>query len=343
MKDKSQMTSYERIMMALEGKEPDRTPVFPLVRDWAIRQAGFTVSEVIQDVAKLVYTQFFCLRKFGFDTVRDLSAIHAESEAMGCKLEIKEDGSPAVIDSPVKDYDEDLPRLTIPNPWTDGRLPVILEGIKRLKGMCAPQVPVIAYIQAPFRHASMLRGFDNLMRDLYKMPDKVKALLEITTLSQIYYGIACVHAGADIAHLSDPTSSGDAVSPKVWEEFGLPYTKRVVQALKKMGVKVTMHICGDTTDRLESLALTGVDGLSLDHKVDFVYAKKVLGNRVCLIGNLNPTDTLVFKSADEVYEEARDLISAMGASHFILSSGCSIPANAPPENIEAMVRAAKGG
>jgi len=175
------------------------------------------------------------------------------------------------------------------------------------------------------------------MLDLYKRPDRAKELLEITTLSRIYYGIARVHAGTDL------TLSGGAVSPKVWEEFGLPYTKRVVQALKKMGVKVTMHVCGDTTDRLESLALTGADGLSLDHKVDFVYAKKVLGNRVCLIGNLNPTDTLVFKSADEVYEEARDLISAMSPSHFILSSGCSIPANAPPENIEAMVRAAKGG
>ena len=87
---------------------------------------------------------------------------------------------------------------------------------------------------------------------------------------------------------------GGAVSVKVWEEFGLPYTKRVVEAFK-------------------------------------------------LIGNLNATDTLVFKSPDEVYEEARDLISAMGPSHFILSSGCSIPANAPPENIEAMVRAARGG
>jgi len=280
MKNKNTMTSYERMMTALEAKEPDRIPVFPLVRDWAIRQAGFTVSEVIQDVDKLVYTQFFCLKKFGYDTVRDLSAIHAESEAMGCTLEIKEDGSPAVIDSPVKDYDEDLPRLRILNPWTDGRLPIILEGIKRLKGMCAQKVPVIAYIQAPFRHASMLRGFDNFMRDLYKMPDKAKALLEITTLTQIYYGIACVHAGADIAHLSDPTSSGDAVSPKVWEEFGLPYTKRVVKALKKIGVKITMHICGDTTDRLASLVLTGVDGLSLDHKVDLVYAKKVVGDRV---------------------------------------------------------------
>jgi uroporphyrinogen decarboxylase len=341
MENNTTMSSYERIMTALAGKRPDRIPVFPLIRDWAIRQAGFTVSEVIQDVGKLVYTQFFCLRKFGYDTVRDLSAIHAESEAMGCTLDIKEDGSPAIVDHAVKNYDEDLPRLRIPNPWTDGRLPVILEGIKRLKKMCAKQVPVIAYIQAPFRHATMLRGFEDLMRDLYKRPDKAKELLEITTLSQIYYGIACVHAGADVVQISDPSSSGDAVSPKVWEEFGLPYTKRVVDALKKMGVKITMHICGDTTDRLESLALTGVDGLSLDHKVDLVYAKKILGDRVCLIGNLNPTDTLVFKSADEVYKEARELISSVGPRNFILSSGCSIPATAPPDNIEAMVRAAK--
>jgi len=49
-----------------------------------------------------------------------------------------------------------------------------------------------------------------------------------------------------------------------------------------------------------------------------------------------------FKNADKVYEEARALISAIGLYNFILSSGCSIPAIAPPENIEAMVRAAKG-
>lgn len=340
---KDKMTSYERIMTALEGGRPDRTPVFPLVRDWAIRQAGFTVSEVIQDVAKLVYTQFFCLRRFGYDIVRDLSAVHAESEAMGCQLAIRENDSPAVIKHVVKDYDEDLGKLRIPNPWTDGRLPVILEGIRQLKVLCADHVPVVAYIQAPFRHASMLRGFEDFMKDLYRRPDRAKELLEIATLSQIYYGIACVHAGADIAHLSDPTSSGDAVSPQTWEKFGLPYTKRVVDALKKMGVKVTMHICGDTNDRLESLALTGVDGLSLDHKVDLVYAKKVLGDRVCLIGNLNPTDTLVFKGADEVYEEARELITSVGPRNFILSGGCSIPATAPPENIEAMVRAARDG
>jgi len=43
MTGNSKINSYKRIMMALEGKRPDRIPVFPLVRDWAIRQAGFTL------------------------------------------------------------------------------------------------------------------------------------------------------------------------------------------------------------------------------------------------------------------------------------------------------------
>jgi len=336
------MTSYERIMMALEGKKPDRTPIFPLVRDWATRQAGFLVSEVIQDVAKHVYAQFFCLKKFGYDAVRDLSAIHAESEAMGSRLKIPDDNPPSVVDFAVKDYDRDLSKLRIPNPWRDGRLPIILEGIKRLKGMCAQQVPVIAYIQAPFRHASMLRGSEEIMKDTYKRPDKVKELLEITTVSQIVYGIACVHAGADIIFISDPTSSGDAISVKTWEEFALPYTSRVVQAVKRTGVRMIMHICGDTSDRLQSLASTGVDCLSLDSKVDFGYARTVLERNLCLMGNVDPAFTLPFKKPEEVAEESREVINKAGMSgSLILSSGCSVPAMTPPENIEAMVRVAR--
>jgi uroporphyrinogen decarboxylase len=337
------MTSYERMMTALEGKKPDRTPIFPLVRDWAVRQAGFTLSEAIQDAGKHVYAQFFCLNKFGYDAVRDLSAIHAESEAMGSRLKIPEDNAPSVVDFAVKDYDRDLPKLRIPNPWKDGRLPIILEGIKQLKGMCHQQVPVIAYIQAPFRHASMLRGSDDIMRDTYKRPDKVKELLEITTVSQIVYGIACVHAGADIIYISDPTSSGDAISVKTWEEFALPYTSRVVQAVKKMGVKMIMHICGDTSDRLQSLASTGVDCLSLDSKVDFGYARRVLDRKFCLMGNVDPTYTLPFKKPEEVAEESREVVDKAGMSgSLILSSGCGVPAITPPENIEAMVRVARG-
>lgn len=194
------------------------------------------------------------------------------------------------------------------------------------------------------KEKSQLTSYERMMTLESRRPDRVKELLEITTLSQIYYGIACVHAGTDIIFISDPTSSGDAISVKTWEAFALPYTTRVVQAVKKTGVKMIMHICGDTSDRLESLTRTGVDCLSLDSKVDFGYARKVLGEDFPLMGNVDPTYSLPFKKPEEVEEESREVINKAGMSGgLILSSGCSVPAMTPPENIEAMVRAAKEG
>ena len=181
-----------------------------------------------------------------------------------------------------------------------------------------------------------------VMRDVFKTPAKLKELLEIATESLIVYGQAVAEAGADIICMSDPSSSGDAVSRKVWEEFGHPYSSRVVHEVKKTGVKMFMHICGDTTDRLDSLASTGVDGLSLDKKVDFAEARKVLGDSVCLIGNVDPAGTLFLGKAEEVVKEATYAIHSAGQhGNFILSSGCMMPAEVPPENMQAMVDTAK--
>lgn len=334
-------TSFDRMMTALEGEKPDRVPVFPLVRDWCLRQVGFKVSEAMSSAEKYVFAQYHCVKEFGYDAVRDFCGTHAESEAMGSRLKIPDDGPPSVAEFVVKDYDEDLPKLRIPNPWKDGRLPMILEGVKRLKELCRGTIPIVVYIQAPFRHASMVRGSNEIMRDTYKRPDRVRDLLEIATASQIVYGVACVHAGADVIFISDPTSSGDAISVKTWEEFGSPYTSRVVAEVKKTGVKVIMHVCGDTSDRLQSLARTGVDALSLDSKVDLGYARKLLGEGICLMGNIDPNQTLVFGKPEQVEDESKQAIRKAGKGGFILSSGCAVPAVAPPENIRAMVRAAR--
>ena len=49
---KIEMTSYERIMTALEGGKPDRVPVLLFMRDWATKSAGFTFSEVLENPNK---------------------------------------------------------------------------------------------------------------------------------------------------------------------------------------------------------------------------------------------------------------------------------------------------
>jgi len=185
-------------MTALHGGQPDRVPVVPIVREWCARQAGFRFCDILDSVEKYVYAQYACARHFGYDAVWDLLGIHAESEAMGSVLKVPDDMPPSVLEHPVKDYDKDLGKLRIPDPLRDGRLPFILEGTRRLKDLCRDQYPVIGYIQGPFRHASMLRGTEAVMRDVFKAPAKLEELLEIATESLIVYGQAVAEAGADI-------------------------------------------------------------------------------------------------------------------------------------------------
>jgi uroporphyrinogen decarboxylase len=338
----AKMNSYERVMACFEGAKPDRVPVVPIVREWCCKQAGIKFTDTMTHVGKHVYSQYYSARKFGYDVVLDIPGIHAESEAMGAVLRYGEEYPPMVTEPVIKNYQEDLHKLCIPNPFRDGRLPLLLEIITRLKELCDKEIPVMGYVQCPFRHAAMLRGPENLMRDLFKNKEQARALLEMATVSQIVWGTAVAQAGADIIFFSDPTSSGDAVSPKTYQEWGLPYTKQVVSILKRTGVKVLLHICGDTSDRLEVLASTGVDGLSLDSKVDFGFAREILGPEYLLMGNVEPTNPVTFGKPETVYGHSKSVIGQAGEDgHFFLSGGCLIPAEAPVENVAAMVSAGK--
>lgn len=340
MKSNGKMTSYKRMMIAFEGKKPDRVPVMLFVRDWAARQVGFSISEIMENVEKHVFSQYYCARNFGYDAVLDLSGVHAEAEAMGCKLKYNENTPPSVVENIIRDYNTDLDKIKIFDPNKDGRLPLIIEGIRRLKNLCKDDIAVVGYIQAPFRLAAMLRG-NNIFRDILKKKNEVKDLLEITFLSQLIYGIALVNAGADIIQVSDPTSSGDILSRDQWLEFGYVYTKRLINELKKTGVKIYLHICGDTSDRLDTFVELGIDGMSLDQKVDLGYARKVMGEKICIIGNVSPTN-LAYNSPDKIREESKSCIEKAGENgSFILCPGCGVGSETPSENIRAMVEIAK--
>jgi len=90
-------------------------------------------------------------------------------------------------------------------------------------------------------------------------------------------------------NITDPVASGSLLSPKQYRTFSLPYTQRLVQAMKEESeLEVTIHICGDTSKILPDLAQTGVDFISLDQKVDLAEAKASVGDQVGIIGNVDP-------------------------------------------------------
>jgi MtaA/CmuA family methyltransferase len=340
---KEEMTPYERLMGVLNCEPVDRVPVAPIVREWCARQVGFTFSEIMNSAAKYAYAQYYCAKAFQLDALWDLWGIHAEAEAMGSVLKIPEDMACSVDIPAIQNYEEDLPKLRLPNPYKDAHLPLILEGIRQLKDLAAGWFPVLGYVQGPFRLASMLRGSESIMKDCLKKNQHLEEFLDLCTNALIIYGTALVQAGADIIWIGDPTSSGDAVSRKLWLTYGFPYTKKLVKALKANKVKILMHICGNTSDRLDTFVETGIDAMSLDEKVDLGYAREVMGHDICLWGNVSPARTMFFGKPEEVEEEAKHCIEKgmTKKSNFVLCSGCMVPAEVSPQNMEAMVSAAQ--
>lgn len=332
------MNSYERVMSVLNGETPDRCPVVPMVREWCSKQAGVPFVEDLENPDKHIEAQVYCQERFGYDIIwGECYACHSESEAMGSELKYGEGMLPSVISPAVKDYAQDLPKLKLFDPYQNPRLAGFLYSIRELKQKYDGQVAVTGYVQAPFRHASMLRGSENIMRDMFKNKDKLRELCQLALYSQIVYATAVISAGADIVFLSDPTSSGDAVSKKMWEEWGLPYTRELVDVIKRQGVKTILHICGNTLDRLESLAATGVDCLSLDMAVDFAKAREILGPKFPLMGNVDTT-LLALGKTEKVTESAQKVVAGAGASGgLLLSGGCLLADLCPAENVEAMI------
>lgn len=336
----TKMTSYQRVMTALEGGTPDCVPVLPLVHHWTYAQVGFNVVDTFNSVEKQVYAQYDCTRNFGYDVVNDYAAICADAAALGSKFKIHENILPTLLEPAIKDYATDLPKLKIVDPYKDGWLPLVLESVRRLKGLCKDKIAVVGYLQAPFRCAAMLRESSKVYIDMRKNKEYLHQLMEFTTINDLVFGSALVHAGADIIMISDPTSSGDTISRAQWEEFGFVHTKELVKHLKKTGVKIFLHVCGNVIDRVGSFAELGVNGISVDEKVDLAEARRIVGNKVCLIGNVSPTH-IVTKSPSEIIEESQSCIERAGKEGaFILSGGCQIPPEGKPENIRVMVETA---
>ncbi len=336
------MRPYERMMTALSGQMPDRVPVVPWVRDWCIKEAGFEITDMMESVEKHVYAQYETRKRFGYDAVFDLCAIEAVSEAMGVVIYYDNDTPPRPSTHLINDYSQDLGKLKIPDPHKDGRLPMILDGVARLKELCSGEIPVIGYLQGPVRHAATMRGYEALLRDMFKNRGPLQELMDLAVDSLIICGEALIHAGADIIMISDPPSSGDMISRSQFEKWSLPNLRRLTDFLKRTNVKMILHVCGDTADRLDLFAELKIDAMSLDEKVDLESARKVLGDRMCIFGNVSPSLTLSLGTPEDTERESRACIEKAGRNGpFILGPGCLIPGAAKSENIAAMVAAAE--
>jgi uroporphyrinogen decarboxylase len=138
--------------------------------------------------------------------------------------------------------------------------------------------------------------------------------------------------------IAEPTAAGNLISPEQFKEFVVPHLKKITLWAHSQSTKVLLHICGNTSDRLELIKDIDVDCFSVDSKVSLKVAKEVLVGRVCLAGNVDPVNVLAKGTVNEVRNVTEKcLADAAEKGGYILMPGCDLPPNVPEENIKTFL------
>lgn len=336
---KEQMTPKERMQALAAGRPFDRIPCNPSISDHAAKLVGIKVSDYHRSAKQMARAQIAAYRRYGHDGI---SASASIAEALGSKMSFPDNSTPYFAENVVREI-SDLDKLEPPDPRRDGRLPMALEALEIMMNEVGTEVPVSWGHSGPLSTASALRGIDNLMRDIYKNPDFTHRLLQLAVDSIIPFVEEAGKLGVGFA-IMDPVASGSLISQKIFREFALPYLKKLIQAMHRASGKAPMlHICGNTTKIWHDMADTGAGVLSLDNIIDLAEAKKAVGERVILAGNIRPTNTMFLGGPKDVVENVRECLSKAydTPKGYVLAMGCGLPTDTPVENVEALMHAAR--
>lgn len=181
------------------------------------------------------------------------------------------------------------------------------------------------------------------MKDLIRNKDKVRAATEMLVAHNIYYGMAT--AGGDTQlPVFMPLHRGafPFLNPKQWDEFYWPSLKKVIEGLWAMGKRTLFYAEGNWTPYLEKIAELPEKSIVFHvDMTDMALAKKILGGRFCISGNV-PNTLLAYGKPQEVSDYVKRLIDDYAADGgFIIDAAAVIQADAQVENIRALIETAR--
>lgn len=345
----NEMTPRERFLTVARRDVPDKVPACPwLTSAFFSKYYGVDASKWYEDreIQLRAMLEFYGERYPDmqyFPGFRGSSGSTVEASALGCEIATLPGQTPHA-NPVVHDLRRDVPKLKVPDPEKDGRMPMVLENFAWL----AQKLPEYGYevtagfLHAPFDVALLVRGATELMTEVITDPEGVHAMMEVITETCIrYINKQYEVVGGTMVQIMFSDDSGAQLSPKLWWEFSGQYIKRLVEGMPK-GVIILAHNCDRVGHILDMYPETGIDGLHFAPDISVAEAKRRVGDKLCLIGNMAQLDTLLNGTPEDVDEECHRMIKegAPGGGYILSASGC-LSGGTPVENIDAMVRAAE--
>ncbi len=229
----------------------DRVMIGAQSNDHSAHLAGIPPSRFLTDALLFTRVQLLVTEYYGFDTALNFWDVYnVEAEAMGAKViylpgKLPDiDRSEALIGTP-----SDLDRIKPPDPYTSGRLPWIHQVNRHYLAMTGRLER--AYFTAPFSLAANVRGYENLVEDMYMRPDFTHRLLRFLCDEVLVPHIEAMRNAAGMPDLlmdgRDAWASPPLITLDMMDEYVVAYTDRL---RNRLGDKlVTRGNWGDAKSR----------------------------------------------------------------------------------------------
>src|SRR5512135_1494514 len=284
------MKPREVILKAFEGGKPDRVPVSLFGAGmWSIHRYGTTFKDLSLDADKMTDMLAVMSNTLLCDVVYAGSGYNNfHASALGGRIKFREIGAPDLEDHLVGS-EEDLQKLNVSGIDTDEVINTVRKALRTTKAKIGGEYVVTMTAWGPYTLGARFVGEEAMMKATFKKPAFVEKVVDFATDLLIRLYAPLVEDGTlDVISLADPTASGDLISKKQFERFALPYLKKFTDWAKSKNAHTLVHICGNTTDRLDLFPLTGASCISLDHKTDIAKARDILHGKMCFAGNVDP-------------------------------------------------------
>lgn len=327
------MTPKERFLRALHRQWVDRIPVgnpTSVATVESMEACGAYFPEVHLDPEKMARLAVTGHELLGFDTIAPYFSVQQEAAAFGLKINWGTiDTMPDILENPFEDPEE----IDIPADFLD-RPPIrtVLEALKLLKKEYGDHVCLIGKVMGPWTLSYHLHGVQNFLIKTILEPDKVHRFLAKLKGVSVMFANAQLKAGADVITVADH-ATGDLVSGTCYRDFLLPVHREITSQIQGPTI---LHICGNTTDRLDYIAQAGFTSFHFDSKVDPFRAHEIVAGRISLVGNVNNPVTLFDGTPEDVRKE---VFSICKAGIEIVAPECAVPLRTPNANLKAIVDA----
>ncbi|WP_462379834.1 uroporphyrinogen decarboxylase [Pseudomonas sp. Marseille-QA0892] len=338
----------DRFLRALAGQPVDVTPV------WMMRQAGRYLPEYRESRAKagdfmslMQNPSFACevtlqpLDRYPLDAAILFSDILTIPDAMGQGLYFETGEGPRF--RKVIDTAADVDALPIPDP--DADLGYVMEAVRTIRSALNGRVPLIGFSGSPWTLATyMIEGasskdFRKSKAMLYDQPEVVHALLDKLARSVTSYLNGQIRNGAQAVQIFD--TWGGNLSSAAYLEFSLAYMKRIVDGLIREhdGRKVPVILFTKNGGLwLEQMADAGADALGLDWTCDIGEARRRVGDRIALQGNMDPS--VLYARPEAIRREVARILASYGkGSGHVFNLGHGITPQVDPANAGAFIEA----